>query len=237
MNLQISTIQPGDGETIIRVHHRAFAEWATQLPVCYRYQPLQIEEVHEWLEHPNRTIWVARQSDTVIGYAACRPATLPGEQAIRVLHFPVTHADWGQSRIAVAPEWQGHGVATRLLQTILADFTTTDGQVVTAYSYNFNRAATRLFTKLGFVNRPLFYLATYSEVEPFTYDAFFAQLDLTRPLPIVPLHHEVAVRPMQADDSSAIQCIFRESAPFAFGGDPSAQELATWLADENADIR
>ncbi|MBV7330830.1 GNAT family N-acetyltransferase [Chloroflexi bacterium TSY] len=237
MNLHISHLQAGEETALVRIHNSAFSEWATQLPACYRYQPLRVEQVRDWLQQPLQTIWAIRLSGDVIGYAACRQTTLSNVDKTAILHFSVTHEDWGQSRIAVVPEFQEQGIATKLLQTILADFADKGGQLVTAYGYSFNPAATRLFSKLGFVNRERFTFAPYSDREPFTYDSIFAQLDLTEPLPNLPLNHELTVRTVQDGDMGAIQRIFRESASFAYEGEPSEQQLVEWLSNENADIR
>ncbi|MEM7129448.1 MAG: GNAT family N-acetyltransferase [Chloroflexota bacterium] len=237
MNLQISRLEPSQAKAVVNVHNSAFARWSAKLPACYRYQPLQIERAREWLQLPAQTIWVAWHSGTPIGYACCQQRVLPYNDEICLLHFDVTHEDWGQSRIGVVPEFQGQGVATQLLQTIVDDFTMGGGHLVTAYGYNFNPAATRLFTKLGFVNSERFVYIPFSSQKPFTFDSVFAQLDLAKPLPSVPHGEELAIRPLHEGDTHAIRRIFQESSPFAFDGEPSDDALAEWWWDEHADIR
>lgn len=237
MNLQISPLQASQASALVDVHNRAFAEWTTQLPLCSRYQPLDVERARAWIQQPSHAIWVAQLSGEVISYACCRQRTLLGKNERRLLHFGVTHEDWGQSRIGVAPEFQGLGMATQLIQTIVDDFTESGGHLVTAYGYNFNPAASRLFTKVGFVNHERFFFAPYSEQKPFTFDSVFAQLDLTKPLPLVPIAEDLTIRSLRDGDADAIRRIFHESSPFAFDDEPSDPKLAEWRLDKNADIR
>lgn len=237
MKLNISHLQAGEEKAVVRIHNRAFSTWATQLPDCFRYQSLLIGQVSEWLKRPSHTIRVARLSKDPIGYAACRRTPLSVDDKTSVLHFDLTHEDWGQSRIAVLPEFQGRGVASRLLHAILSDYGATGGHLAIAYGYNFNPAASRLFTRLAFVNRELFSYAPYSSIHPFTYDSIFAQLDLTKPLPKIKLNCEVSIRSMENRDASHVWQIFRDSAPFAFGGEPSKRHFTDWLMDDQVDIR
>ena len=233
--IRVALLEPGQEELVAQLHNAAFAEWSESLGPCFRYQPVSAETVTTWMRAPTDAVWVALLGKKAVGYASCETSARAGEVRFLELGFGVTHADWGQSRIGVHRAHRWKGIATRLLRAILDDFAHSGGDVITAASYSFNTAASRLMEKLGFEHHSLFRFPPHSPNGMCRFDAVFAELDLTKPLPQIPLRDDLIIhRPLGTETGSYVR-VFEESAPFAFDGTPSPDQIAEWMASEESE--
>ena len=233
-DIQIRLFQPGQEALVAQVHNVAFAQWVDTLESYYNYKPLTSRDIEGWNKQTTNVIWMAFANDKAVGYASGQIKVISGNQGFLYLSFDITHPDWGQSKIAIAPEYRHQGVATLLLQTILADFKAKGGKLVTAYAYNFNALASSLFAKLEFINQELFFFEPYANQTPFRYDAVYAELDLTKPLRKMRLHPDLIIRKASDKDKPALLNLFRESASFAFGSEPTKAQIETWLSNPDS---
>ena len=233
--IEISPFRMGQEALVARIHNTAFAEWMRKLGSCYRYSRLTPERVVEWNQTTPNSVWIAYVDGSAVGYVSYKVTQEHGKQDFLSLYFDVTHPDWGQSRIAVVPEYRRKGVATALLRTVLDSFKQEGGTVAVGCAYSFNVSASILFSKAGFVNRELFYFEPYSDREPWSFDAIYAERDLTRPLKDIPLNPMLKIRSPQADDIEAFLDLYRRSAPFAFGPNPSPRQIDEWLSNSSSE--
>ena len=233
--IEVTAFQQGQEESVARIHNAAFAEWIRKLESCYSYRTLTPQDVLDWNKKPSHSIWLAYVDGDAAGYASCHSEVVRGKRDFLLLYFDPTPPNWGQSRIAVVPQHRRKGVATALMQAILEDFEAKGGELVHAAAYDDNAAASALLSKVGFTHSELFYFEPYSDREPWGYDTLYAEVDLTKPLKDIHLNPDVTIRAPHADDLDAFVRIFRESAPFAFGPDPSYQQITTWLTNPNSE--
>ena len=229
--LKIKTFRAGQEAAIAHIHNIANAQWAERLDPCFRCRPFTPENITRTPDGTPNTITIAYLEDQPAGYAS---ASFKHQDGFPALHFDISHPNWGQSRIAVLPEFQGQGIATKLIQEMLDDFQAQGGAVAIAWAYNFNAPACALFTKTGFIHQPLFYYPPYSDQEPWGFDSVFAQIDLTRSLKSLPLVPDLTIRAPEPGDMEAFIDLYRRSAPFAFGLQPTHQQIKEWLSDPNS---
>lgn len=128
----------GQEALVAQIHNTAFAEWMRKLEGCYRYSRLTPERVVEWNQTTPGSVWIAYVDGAAVGYVSYRIKRERGKQEFVSLCFDITHPDWGQSRIAVVPEYRKKGVATALLRTILNSFKLGGGTVAVGWAYSFN---------------------------------------------------------------------------------------------------
>ena len=196
--MHIRQFESGDEEQIARIHNTAFKDWIETLGSQYYYRYITSHDVSFWLnttgiEAPS--LWVAEDSNNIVGYAHCYLQIEENKRKIPVIYFAQTHWDMGQSKIAVLPEYQQMGVGSSLINAALEYYKPFKAEVVMAFSYNDNYPMEALLTKLGFSHPGVFYYPAYSEKEPLGHDSVYAYYDLTSPLPDIPLNSAVTVRP------------------------------------------
>jgi ribosomal protein S18 acetylase RimI-like enzyme len=233
--IQVKPFRMGQEALVAQIHNTGFAEWMRELEGCYRYSKLTPERVLDWNQTASGSLWIAYVDGTAVGYVSYSVRREHGKHDFVSLRFDVTHPDWGQSRIAVVPEYRRKGVATALLRAVLDSFKMQGGTVAVALAYSFNGSASTLFSKAGFINHELFYFEPYSDREPWSFDSIYAEIDLTKPLKEVPLNPMLKIRPPQADDIGAFLNLCRRSAPFAFGPNPSPRQIDEWLSNPNSE--
>jgi GNAT superfamily N-acetyltransferase len=233
--IEVSPFRVGQEALVAQIHNTAFAEWMRQLESCYRYSKLTPDRVLEWNRTTSGSVRVAYFDDTIVGYASYSVKQEHGKHGFMSLCMDVTHPDWGQSRIAVLPEYRRKSVATTLLRIVLDNFKIQGGTVASAWTYSFNVSASTLFSKAGFINRELLYFEPYSDQEPWGFDSIYAKIDLTKPLKKVPLNSLLKIRSPQGDDIEAFLELYRRSAPFAFGPNPAPRQIGEWLCNPNSE--
>jgi GNAT superfamily N-acetyltransferase len=229
--LKIKTFQAEQETTIANIHNAANAVWAERLDPCFRYRPITPDAFIPTPDGRANIIKVAHLRTQTVGYAS---ATLNDQDGFLALHFDISHPNWGQSRIAVLPEYQGQGIATRLVQAVLDDFRARGGAIAVAWAYNFNAPACALFTKAGFLHQPLFYYPPYSENEPWGFDSIFAEINLIKSIKNLPQVPDLTIRAPAPGDMEAFIDLYRRSAPFAFGLNPTHQQIEEWLSNLNS---
>ena len=233
--IKIAPFQRGQEKIVAHIHNAAFTEWIEKLEKCYAYRYITPQDVTEWCRSLSASIWLAYVKEEPAGYVYYRLELASGQRDFLVMHYDLTHPDWGQSKIAVIPKHRRKGIATALMKACLKDFDAKGGELAMAAAYNDNISAVALLSKVGFINNDLFYFQPYSDQKPWGYDSVYAEIDLTKPLKNLQLNPNVIIRKPRHSDLDAFVTIFCESAPFAFGPEPSHQQITEWMARSDAD--
>lgn len=231
--LEIHPFRPGMEHTLASLHNRSFAGWMTNLEPCFGYQELNDLHISQWASQPTLSLRIAYFEKEPVGYAGFRTTSEHGKQDFVFGRLELTHPDWGQSQIAILPDYRRQGFGSEVVLSTIDELTASGVSIVLAWAYNFNRPACTLLDKLGFVNQERFIYKPHSETEPFGYDTVYAQLDLNKPLPDIPLNPDLKLRAPSSDDETQFLTLFSESAPFAFGARPHLVDIKRWLKDPN----
>lgn len=231
--LELQPFRPGMESTVAYLHNKSFAGWMTNLEPCFGYQELDDLHISQWTSQPSLSIRVAYFDQEPIGYAGFRTTSEHGKQDFIFGRLELTHPDWGQSQVAILPDYRQRGFGREVLQSILDELAAIDASIILAWAYNFNRPGCALLERLGFVNQEQFFFKPHSNEEPFGYDTVYAQLDLNKPLKAIPINSDLKLRLPLAKDEPEFLNLFSESAPFAFGARPHLVDIKRWLKDPN----
>lgn len=232
-NFELQPFRPGMESTLASLHNRSFAGWMTNLEPCFGYQELNDLNISQWASQPSLSLRVAYYEQEPVGYAGFRTTSEHGKQDFIFGRLELTHPDWGQSQIAILPDYRRRGFGKEVLHSILDELAGAGASIVLAWSYNFNRPACALLDKLGFVNQERYIYKPHSEVEPFGYDTVYAHLDLSKPLIDTPINPDLKLRAPAAGDEPQFLTLFSESTPLAFGARPHLVDIKRWLKDPN----
>lgn len=108
---------------------------------------LSAERFRDYLRDPDRVVLTATQDDRIIGYAmTVRAAPEDPDVAAVVTARPAVEL----SKFYVAPEAHGHGAATRLMATVLAQAADSGAACVWLGVNQKNQRAQRFYIKHGF---------------------------------------------------------------------------------------
>jgi GNAT superfamily N-acetyltransferase len=213
--MHVRQYQHGDEEYIAQIHNAAFKEWIETLGSQFYYEYITPQDVLNWLNAKDvepPTLWVAEDSGTLVGYAHCDFQIASNHGKIPVLFFEPTHWEMGQSKVAILPAYQGHGVGVSLIEFVMEYYESLETRVVIAFAYNDNLSMETLLTKLGFSHPGVLYYSPYSEEEPLGHDTVYATRDLTSPIPDIPLNSAVSIRPAKEQDADELITLFQKNA-------------------------
>jgi ribosomal protein S18 acetylase RimI-like enzyme len=139
--------QTADAETLVQLSRdtfrAAFADlyWPRDLE-AYLATAYGLEKTRRELTDPDIGVWFAERDGVAIGYAMVGPCDLP--------HSEVTSTCAELKRIYLAPDAQGGGVGSRLIEQALAWLGRDGPRRIWIGVWTGNRGARRLYERLGF---------------------------------------------------------------------------------------
>ena len=235
-DLSIQEYEKEKALDLCEIHNLAFKSCIDKLGTLYGYENLNSNDIESWIKDTNSKIWIAYDKDFPIGYIHCSLAKETNDNEILTLWFVETLEGLGQSKIAVIPSFRNKGAATALINYALEYYRDLGAELTCAVAYNTNESAINLLSTLGFEHKKKFYYDRYSKIEPFGVDAVIAKYDLIQDLPQINVNPEVLIREIKGDDLPALKQIFGECSPYAFGENPTMEQIFDWVKGDWGEV-
>ncbi|MHA2364792.1 MAG: GNAT family N-acetyltransferase [Candidatus Hodarchaeales archaeon] len=224
----VSQARMDQTDIIVDLHNDSFSSWIHKYGILYGYKNIDIEDVENWIKLPNSIIWLAYDQNEPVGYAHCRVEETNGKNSFYSLVFIETKESLGQSKIAVLPGYRDKGIANNIMKTVFKYYKSQNIRNALAFAYNKNKEASKLFSKLGFVHKPLYYNYYYSETKPYQCDSVLATFDLNQVLPKIIENKNVIIRSIKSSDLNDMREIFQKCRSDVFGEDPTLDQILSW---------
>jgi ribosomal protein S18 acetylase RimI-like enzyme len=208
--MKIRRFRDGDESALASVYNEAFKDTIKTLPEIYQYTEITPNDVKEWFKE-GVTVWIAESKGNPLGYLQCRIELERGKRDIPVLQFtPATRWDLAQSNLAVLPEVRRQGIASKLIEETIEEYSDR-AEFVTATVFSDNTPAENLFEKMGFTMHDAFYYSEFSDEYPLINSSIYETLELSRLVPPDSLREDITFRAATIDDAKDVVEIHKKN--------------------------
>ena len=227
MNLEIISASDNEASIICDIHNRAFQHCIEQLGTVIGYETLKPENVHEWFSSEREKVLLALINDNPVGYAHYS-FDYDERHDFTTLRVVETKESFGQSRLAILPEYQKRGVGKKIVETMINEASTKGANAVMVITYHNNITANSLLSELQFQHQKVMYHDSFSTNEPLTCDSVLARFDLQGEIPSPLLNESVTIRKITSEDLEDLRKIFACCRPDMYEGNPSNEDILSW---------